>query len=180
MAVAAHQGLATLQADTLSGLRAGLSAAVAAVQAGVSAVTVPVPPAVAVNLSDLTSPPQHPAFVALQIQDAGGEVEVPLGQTEDRRLFEIRAVVGVNAQRTAGIGGASAVVLDGTVIAVGALAQAVESALLSAARSSAGVYYAERAPGYPAPAPRAFRTSALTAREVRVRVWMQAYHPEFT
>ena len=180
MAVAAYQGIVTLELGVLSALRGGLSAAVAAIQAGVSAVTIPVPDPRAINLSDLTSPPQFPAFVALLVEDAGEEVEVPMAQTEDRRVFEVRAVMGVTVQRTAGVGGTSAATLDGTRLALTGLAQAVEHALLSGARGITGVYAAERTPGYPATAPRAFRSNAIQAREVRVRVWMQTHHPEFT
>lgn len=178
MAVAAYQGLVTLQIGALSTLRAGLAAAVAAIQAGVSPVTIPVPPPIAITLSDLSSPPQHAAFVALQIEDAGGAVEVPLGQTEDRRAYTVRAVVGLTVQRTAGVGGTSPATLDGTQIVASALAQAVEHALLSGLLSVAGVYYTERAPGYPAAAPRVFRSGAVVARETRVTVWMQSHHPE--
>jgi hypothetical protein len=176
--VAAYQGLVTLQAGALSALRSGLAAAVAAIQSGVSQVTIPVPSAVAITLSDLSAPPQAPAFVLLQVQD-GGQSSTPIGQFEDRRLFTIRAVVGLTAQRTSAVGGATAAGLDGTALALSALCQAVESALLSGLGAVAGVYAAQIAAGYPQPAPRALRSSALATAEVRVEAWMQSYNAHF-
>lgn len=176
--VAAYQGLVSLQVGVLGALRSNLSAAVAAVQAGVSPVTVPAPDPRAITLSDLTSPPQAPAFVLLRVQD-GAERSTPIGQYEDRRRYEIRAVVGLSVQRTAGIGGTAAAGLDGTQVALAALCQAVENALLSGVGAIAGVYAAEPVPGYPQPAPRALRSSALATAEVRVAVWMQSYNAHF-
>lgn len=176
--VAAYQGLVSLQVGALGALRGNLSAAVAAVQAGVSAVTIPVPDPRAITLSDLASPPQAAAFVLLRVQD-GAERSTPIGQYEDRRRYEVRAVVGLSVQRTAGIGGTSAAGLDGTQVALAALCQAVENALLSGVGAIAGVYAAEPVSGYPQPAPRALRSSALATAEVRIAVWMQSYNAHF-
>ena len=51
MAVAAYQGIVTLETGVLSALRVGLSSAVAAIQAGVSAVTIPAPDPRAIHLA---------------------------------------------------------------------------------------------------------------------------------
>lgn len=179
MAVPAYQGLFTLTHGVLQVLREDLAAVITAMNLGPVGTTIPAIPALAITLSDFLAPPQHPTFIAVGVEDGGGGDGVPMGQTEDRRLFVVRAIVGTNVQRKATVGGVQAAVLDGSHIIIAGLAQAVETALLAGIRDVGGVYAAQRVSGYPASAPRAFRSGAVLAKEVRVAVWMQAHHAVF-
>lgn len=172
MTVPVTQGLPSLARGVLDLLRStDLAAQLAEFALTDYPQALPEIPAVAVNLTNLENPPpQHPAAVSLLFQAAGRSPVV--APTEDRRAYDVRAIVTTNVQRYRTSKDASS---DAQLVLM-ALSHAVESTLLAGATGITGVYAASAVDGYPAPAPRPFRVSGLHSQEVRVRMWMQAYH----